>query len=614
MTFDHEDEDGAGPPNEGTDANPYRDTNPPPATSAVPRNHSQNSDATAPPSGDGELKILKLIRGEILEPPPRPAAPPPVLDDDYKRRAWAYIEGICRNQALCPKGQRNDQQNSSSFKAFRIALGAGIPLDAVEDVIFQAQCANGQVADDGEHQVRGSIHSARQGAERAGPDYLEDRPHEPLQPAHTLDTPSGGGAQDGGGDGGELLTAEQIRENRIAHKLDELAVTREARRRLDAAERPPITLPAVRNLTQFLDTEHDEPEYLIDRIHPYGGNILATGPYKAGKTTLRDNAIRALVDGGAFLGRYNVTRTVNRLVIIDLEMSEAQLWRWFQRSGIRNTDNVADVISLQGRGHMLDLRDDDLRRQWVDRLQTIGCDYLIVDCLRPVLDAVGLDENREASLWLQAFDRLRAEAGIRDGAMVLHHHGHGSDRGRGDSAILGWYTAEWKVTRLDKDDVSSPREFSANGRDVDEPPRALRYNEATRALALEDHSVKGCGSRDRAEEDAAAILDAAAAEPDGITTTDGRKIVGNSSRRWDAATTLLLNRGEIRREDGRRNGKACTAWKLTRPCEVCGKALRAGQEGRHLVCWNGPAGSAEEACVDRSGVHAETAGQEVFPL
>ena len=445
MEFDHEDEDGAGPsPDEGTDANPTTGipAPKPPATSAVTHNHSQTGGATAPPSGgDGELKILKLIRGEILEPPPRPAAPPPVLDDDYKRRAWAYIEGIGRNQAQCPSGPngggRNNHQNHSGYKAFRIAMGAGIPLDAVEDVIFQAQCANGQVADDGEHQVRGSIHSARQGAERVGPDYLEDRPHEPLQPAHTLDTPSGGGAQDGGGDGGELLTAEQIRENRIAHKLDELAVTREARRRLDAAERPPVTLPAVRNLTQFLDTEHDEPEYLIDRIHPYGGNILATGPYKAGKTTLRDNAIRALVDGGAFLGRYNVTRTVNRLVIIDLEMSEAQLWRWFQRSGIRNTDNVADVISLQGRGHMLDLRDDDLRRQWVDRLQTIGCDYLIVDCLRPVLDAVGLDENREASLWLQAFDRLRAEAGIRDGAMVLHHHGHGSDRGRGDSAILG---------------------------------------------------------------------------------------------------------------------------------------------------------------------------------
>jgi hypothetical protein len=33
---------------------------------------------------------------------------------------------------------------------------------------------------------------------------------------------------------------------------------------------------------------------------------------------------------------------------------------------------------------------------WAKALRDLGCDYLILDCLRPVLDALGLIENNEA--------------------------------------------------------------------------------------------------------------------------------------------------------------------------------------------------------------------------
>jgi hypothetical protein len=104
---------------------------------------------------------------------PRPASPPPNLDDAYTQRVWRYIEGIAGRQALLTKGSRNETQNAGGYKAFQYALGAGIPAEAVEDIIYRAQVLNGQVADDGEQQIRRTLRSARGGAERAGPDYLK---------------------------------------------------------------------------------------------------------------------------------------------------------------------------------------------------------------------------------------------------------------------------------------------------------------------------------------------------------------------------------------------------------------------------------------------------------
>ena len=163
---------------------------------------------------------------------PRPAAaapvtaPPPKIDGDYQTRAWQYIEAIGKAQAACGDF-RNNHQNSSGFRAFKIAMGAGINLDAVEDVIFQAQCANGQVGQDGERQVRGSIRSARQGAERAGPEYLEDRPHEPLTPAFTLNLDG-----DGGDQGGEQPRTDQDWLRHILDAEDGLWDTRESLRHI----------------------------------------------------------------------------------------------------------------------------------------------------------------------------------------------------------------------------------------------------------------------------------------------------------------------------------------------------------------------------------------------
>ncbi|MGV0778907.1 hypothetical protein [Mycolicibacterium elephantis] len=119
---------------------------------------------------------------------PREVLRPAEITGREQERVWAYIEGIARKQAGLTKGSRNDEQNQGAYKAFRLALGVGIPLERVAELLYEANVANGQVADDGEKQVHDTMASARQAAEAAGPEYLGQS--ECVAPAFTIDAPN----------------------------------------------------------------------------------------------------------------------------------------------------------------------------------------------------------------------------------------------------------------------------------------------------------------------------------------------------------------------------------------------------------------------------------------
>jgi hypothetical protein len=147
---------------------------------------------------------------------------------------------------------------------------------------------------------------------------------------------------------------------------------------------------------------------------------------------------------------------------------------------------------------------------------------VIFDCLRPVLDALGLDESREAGRFLVAFDALLRDVGTDDVAadgMVVHHMGHAGERSRGESRILDWPDASWKLVREDPDDPASPRYLSAFGRDFDVPEGRLTYDERTR------HLTYAGGNRRESAADALVptVLAALGPHPDGLS---GRKVEG----------------------------------------------------------------------------------------
>jgi hypothetical protein len=162
---------------------------------------------------------------------------------------------------------------------------------------------------------------------------------------------------------------------------------------------------------------------------------------------------------------------------------------------IRNVAAVT-VVPLRGAVSSFDITDPAVRTEWAQRIAE--ADVVVLDCLRPVLDALGLSEDKDAGKVLVAFDALLAEAGADEG-MVVTHMGHQNERARGDSRLLDWPDALWKIVRGGDDDSDDegrrPRYFSAMGRDVTLAEGELTYDDHTRHLAYAGGSRKESAAR-----------------------------------------------------------------------------------------------------------------------
>jgi RecA-family ATPase len=254
-----------------------------------------------------------------------------------------------------------------------------------------------------------------------------------------------------------------------------------------------VTPPEPMGLDTLLDESDENAAYRIGELWPAGGRVLLAAQYKSGKSTLVGNVLRALVDGGHFLGKFTVT-AVRRVALIDTELDTRTLRRWLRDQGIANTTAVS-VLALRGAVSAFDILDSATRTEWARRL--VGADVVILDCLRPVLDALGLSEDKDAGRVLVAFDALLAEIGATEG-MVVTHMGHQNERARGDSRLLDWPDALWKIVRGtddESDDTDRARFLSAIGRDVALPEGLLTYDTATRHLTYAGGNRKDSTAR-----------------------------------------------------------------------------------------------------------------------
>jgi hypothetical protein len=247
-------------------------------------------------------------------------------------------------------------------------------------------------------------------------------------------------------------------------------IRREQQRELGNLE--PITL------ADFLAIPDEPVDYRMAGLWPSGGRIVLAAQWKVGKTTLTGNVIRALSDGALFLNRFQTQPA--EVTLLDFEMDPRKIRQWLRDQQIKYASHV-HVIALRGKVSSFDILDPETRSQWAARIR--GSDVAIFDCLRPILDALGLDENRDAGRLLMAIDELLNEAGVPE-ALIVHHMGHSGERSRGDSRIIDWPDATRKLVRENPDLENSPRYFSAYGRDVYQAESLLEYNSETRRLAL----------------------------------------------------------------------------------------------------------------------------------
>jgi len=374
-------------------------------------------------------------------------------------------------------------------------------------------------------------------------------------------------------------------ETAVEYHLEEMRAKDEAKRRHEEQSRAEVGLPPVRNLTALLAEPDVETVYRIEGVAPAGGRVMLAAQAKSGKTHLAGNLVRSLVDGDPFLGRFCVNGQARRVVVIDTEMSENMVRRWFRDQGIVNTDRV-DVVALRGRVGAFNIINPQCRAEWAELLH--GADYLILDCLRPALDALGLDEHRDAGKFVVAFDALLAEAGITD-SLVVHHMGHGGLRARGDSRLQDWPDAHWRILRAKDDQPDSDRFFTAHGRDVDVPEGRLAFDPETRRLTYGDGSRKADtrqASRDEVLGEIIEILIQRIAEGNNepMSRNDILAAAGESNR---SARTVdpALDHGVIQSVLSKTNGpRKSHLYALTNPCTVCHKPVPDLMRRTHLDC------------------------------
>jgi len=139
---------------------------------------------------------------------------------------------------------------------------------------------------------------------------------------------------------------------------------------------------------------------------------------------------------------------------------------WLRDQGVTSADRGA-VRCIRGEVSSFDILDPDIRDLWADRLREIGASVLVLvlvlDCLAPILDALGLSEDKEWGQFLVALDELAKAAGVEE-ILLIHHMGHNGERARDVSRLRDWPDVEWKLTREKPDDEDNPaarRYFSA---------------------------------------------------------------------------------------------------------------------------------------------------------
>ncbi|WP_066360298.1 AAA family ATPase [Herbidospora mongoliensis] len=310
-------------------------------------------------------------------------------------------------------------------------------------------------------------------------------------------TPSANDDEEGQGDAVEQpLTAEQAREiaferaveqELVKVKIREEAQRRARRQRAGTAARPPII-----TLDEFLSVPDDPVRYRVEGLWPAGGRVMLAAQFKAGKTTLVGNLVRSLVDSTPFLGRHQVEPFAGKVGILDDELDERMIRAWLREQGIENT-SAAAVVSLRGRLSTFDILDPVVRSEWATALREAGITIVVLDCLAPILDALGLSEDKEAGRFLVAFDEMLKEAGVSE-AVVVHHMGHSGERSRGASRLRDWPDVEWRLVREKSDDgetnPAAPRYFSAYGRDVEIPESLLAFDPVSRRLEIAGGSRK----------------------------------------------------------------------------------------------------------------------------
>jgi hypothetical protein len=224
-----------------------------------------------------------------------------------------------------------------------------------------------------------------------------------------------------------------------------------------------------------------EVDWLIDDVMFRGCRLGLLAKYKAGKTTLVDNLIRSLVDGEPFLGGFNVPKPLN-VHLIDTEMNNQMRLRWMAEQGIKNTGNVI-VWNVRDR-NVFDLNNPGFVKYLKEHTRHFKTDVLIIDCLNPLLESMGLQESNDTIRHvIKILYNIVSDLNVS--LIYVHHTGYEGSRARNASVFHDVSDTVIKLGHRDSEPAtSSVRYIQVYGRDTNHPRCDLVYEEEERRLNI----------------------------------------------------------------------------------------------------------------------------------
>lgn len=313
-----------------------------------------------------------------------------------------------------------------------------------------------------------------------------------------------------------------------------------------AGFRPPLPGTESGLLSELIDREPEHELKLIDGVLGRQQNAILAGQYKAGKTRLGMNEMRACVDGLPFLGRATHFNDGGRFGWFDGEMNKDDWNDYVRPMGIRNLQDIA-VMHL--RGLRLDLLNDFVAEYVTGWLVEHDVTDWRIDSLRRLLawSGVALNDNDGASLLTNRIDQIKREAGVLS-CVILAHTGrakveHGAEHVMGATEWDAWADSRQLLTTED-----GARFFSVVGRGVAFEESLFLFDSET---GLIDVAGGPAQNRRLAEQENIAIAaEAIVSEQPGINTSAlaeqlGKKFNRTNHNEKSALVTKARDSGRI---------------------------------------------------------------------
>jgi hypothetical protein len=296
--------------------------------------------------------------------------------------------------------------------------------------------------------------------------------------SHSLPSPASTQSDD------DRMTEADLYALELEREVRRQTMQREARGIVLAAEALSAwTRPPAWSLGALLAEPEQPIMWTVERLLPTGSNVVINAQFKAGKTTLLINLIRALADGKPFLGDFPISDTTDgRIAFWNYEVSAQMMTRWLRRAGIHNVDKVC---GLNLRGFGTPLLAPPIMEWAVEELKRNDVRHWLPDPWGRMI--VGTDENSntEVGRWLDVLDTIKERAGVENLILPAHTgrtpQEQGSERARGATRLDDWADVRWLLSVKEE-----TRYFRAHGRDVDVDEGHLTFDPLTGSLTYSE--------------------------------------------------------------------------------------------------------------------------------